>query len=82
MDCKLKDKLSIKEVIALGQEIKRKRLEMDITQKKLAELAGLHRNYISYIENAKIIPTIESLDSISKALNLNSKCLIELIGGE
>lgn len=82
MDCKLKDKLSIKEVIALGQEIKRKRLEMDITQKKLAELAGLHRNYISYIENAKIIPTIGSLDSISKALNLNSKCLIELIGGE
>lgn len=78
----MKDKLSIKEVIALGQEIKRKRLEMDITQKKLAELAGLHRNYISYIENAKIIPTIESLDSISKALNLNSKCLIELIGGE
>jgi transcriptional regulator with XRE-family HTH domain len=46
---------------ALGETIRTYRIEMDISQEKLAELADVHRNYIGKIERGEQNITINSL---------------------
>lgn len=41
-----------------------------ISQEKLAELANLHRTYISSIERAEKVPSLITIVKISKALNI------------
>jgi transcriptional regulator with XRE-family HTH domain len=42
----------------------------DITQKELADRSGLDRSYLSLIESSKRKPTIETLQTISEALEV------------
>jgi len=54
---------------ALGNTIRAYRIEMDISQEKLAELADVHRNYIGKIERGEQNITINSLCQLAEVFN-------------
>ncbi len=55
------------------------RLEKGISQEYLAELAGLHRTYISQIERGIKSPSLKSIEQIAKALDIKPSELIRLM---
>ena len=63
----------------LGNIIRQRRLASNLSQEKLAHLAGIHRTYISQIERGLKSPTINILNKIVKHLNASlSDISIEL----
>ena len=62
----------------IGIRIKETRNQQGISAEELAELANLSSVYISYIENAKRKPSLESLIKICNALGIT---LDELLYG-
>lgn len=62
----------------IGIRIKETRMQRGLSAEELAELAELSSVYISYIENAKRKPSLESLIKISNALGIT---LDELLYG-
>src|SRR5581483_9698935 len=51
-----------------GAELRRRRLELGISQERLAELSDLHRTYISAVESGKRNLTLESIQRLASAL--------------
>jgi len=68
--------LSISEKIGIKINILRNRLK--ISQERLGELANLSSNSVSAIERGESNPTIETLDRIAKALNIELKELVDV----
>jgi transcriptional regulator with XRE-family HTH domain len=66
------DKLSA----IVGNNIKKYRKNLNISQEELAEKAGLHRTYIGGIERGERNITLDSLQVIAAALNVSP---VELI---
>jgi transcriptional regulator with XRE-family HTH domain len=60
----------------VGNNIKKYRKKLDISQEELAEKAGLHRTYIGGIERGERNITLDSLQTISEALNIAPVLLI------
>ncbi len=58
-----------------GALIRQLRLEKGMSQERLAELCGLHRNYIGAIERAERTSSIVTADKLAKALDLTLSCL-------
>ena len=65
----------------LGKKIKGRRKTLGITQKHLAELAGVNPNTIIRIENGKINPTIEVVNSIADVLGMELTISVKKISG-
>ena len=62
-----------------GELVKRLRLEEDLSQERLGEMRGLHRNYIGAIERAERTPSIVSAHRLAKALGTTlSSLFLEL----
>ena len=61
----------------LGLRIKELRELSSLTQEELAEKAGISRNYISSIENARYSPSLEVLGNISKSLDVTILQLLD-----
>lgn len=57
--------------------IKEFREKEGITQKQLAEQAGITVEYVSYLENGQRTPSLTLLENIAKALKTSVKELIE-----
>jgi transcriptional regulator with XRE-family HTH domain len=53
------------------------RLEKGLSQERLGELSGLHRNYIGAVERAERTPSIVAADRLAKALGTS---LTEMFG--
>ena len=51
-----------------GALVRQLRLEKGMSQERLAELCGLHRNYIGAIERAERTPSIVTADKLARAL--------------
>ena len=60
-----------------SRNLKKARLEKNYSQEKLAELCGLHRTYISDIERNKRNVSIDNIEIISKALNVEPYFLLQ-----
>jgi transcriptional regulator with XRE-family HTH domain len=61
---------------ALGETIRRLRLERGVSQERLAELAGIHENHLRRVELGQANPTYLVLLQISDALEIP---LLELL---
>jgi transcriptional regulator with XRE-family HTH domain len=51
-----------------GALVRKLRLEKDMSQERLGELCGLHRNYIGAIERAERTPSIVTAEKLSRSL--------------
>lgn len=58
-----------------AKNMKLRRKQLGISQEKLGELSGLHRTYIGGIEQLLRNPSIESVEKIAKALNIDVSLL-------
>lgn len=59
-----------------GNNLKRIRLEMEMTQGDIVRKAKMDRGYISSLENGKRNPTLANIDKIAKALGVPAKELL------
>ena len=59
-------------------KIKLERLKRGLTQEELAFSAKLNKNTIGTIERAEVSPTIESLEKIANAFNMDFAQLIDI----
>lgn len=64
----------------IGQRIRNRRTEQNLSQEKLAELSGCHPTYIGQIERGEKNATVESIEKISAALKLPLSKLFENLG--
>ena len=55
----------------IGKNIKKIRLNNNLTLQKLAEESGLTRSLISQIENGKANPSINTLKKLARTLNVS-----------
>ena len=70
---KIPDSFTKNEILELVREYKRRRTFLDISQLKLAKLAGLSQSIINKFENGKIDPTYSTILKIDKALSSQEK---------
>lgn len=54
-----------------ASNVKHYRLEKSLSQEKLAELSGLHRTYISALERERRNISIDNVEKIAFALNID-----------
>ncbi|HSW73372.1 MAG TPA: helix-turn-helix transcriptional regulator [Chlamydiales bacterium] len=59
-----------------GKRIRKRRLFLDLSQEQLAELAGLHRNYIGSVERGERNLSLENIVALAKALKCSPKDLL------
>ena len=62
---------------ALGAQIRALREGKGLSQERLADLAGLHRNFIGLIERGQRNPTYLTLLAISSKLGLSLSALLQ-----
>jgi transcriptional regulator with XRE-family HTH domain len=68
--------------IRFGRVIRDLRKKQGLSQEELAEKAGLHRTYIGMIERGEKNITLENIDKIAKALNVQIEELFAKINNE
>lgn len=56
--------------ISLGDRLRQLRAERRLSQRDLAQLAGISTNSISLIEREEISPSVSTLQSLARALNV------------
>ena len=59
-------------------KIKFERMKKNLSQEELALSSGLSRNSIWKIETGKVSPTIETLDKIARALEIDFSTLTDI----
>jgi transcriptional regulator with XRE-family HTH domain len=64
-------------LMSIGKNIKFYRKQKKMTQIELAERANMSRSYLADIERDRYNPSIETLKSIAKALQIDVSSLIE-----
>ena len=60
-----------------AKNLRQYRLEKGFTQEKLAELAGLHRTYISALERERRNISIENIEKIANELEIDAYLLLK-----
>ena len=64
----------------VGQRIRSYRLQLGISQEKLAELSGCHPTYIGQVERGEKNATLESIEKIAIALCIQLSKLFDKYG--
>lgn len=62
----------------LGQNLRRRRKSLKLTQEAFAQRCGLHRTYVGAIERGERNITLSTLASIAVALNIQPQKLIKV----
>jgi transcriptional regulator with XRE-family HTH domain len=60
----------------IGTRIRAERIRQNVSQEKLAEMAGVGTTHISHIETGNTVPSIKTFIAIINALNLSSDELL------
>ena len=64
----------------IGKRIRNYRTQQNLSQEKLAEMAGCHPTYIGQLERGEKNATLESVEKIAAALNIPLSRLFEKLG--
>lgn len=64
-------------LINFGRRVQEIRKKQNLSQEKLAELAGLHRTYIGMIERAEKNIILVNISKIANALNVSLAYLLQ-----
>ena len=62
----------------IGDNTRRRRSELSMTQAELAERTGIAASHLSYIEHGKANPTLEVLEHLAEGLGWS---IIDLLSG-
>lgn len=65
------------ELRAIGQAVRRRRLELDMSQEELADAAGLHRNYVGGIERGERNVGVKAIVALARALGTRAGTLFD-----
>ena len=60
----------------LGKRIRAERRKLDLTQEKLAEMAGIGESFMGHIERGGRTLSIETLAKLANALNLSIEYIV------
>ena len=60
----------------VARNLRRLRQKHGLSQEELADRAGLNRNYVGMIEREENAPTVDALEQIAKALDINAAELL------
>lgn len=63
---------------ALASNVKRLREERELSQERLAELAGFHRTYVSQVERCRINITIDNIERLADFLEVPVESMLAL----
>ena len=63
--------------IVFGRRVRQLRMELRISQEKLAELANLHRNYVGGVERGERNVSLVSIVKLAHGLNVRPVKLME-----
>ncbi|MBQ4078474.1 helix-turn-helix transcriptional regulator [bacterium] len=62
----------------ISKKLKLERIKAGLTQEQLAEKSGLSRNSIQKIETGKVSPTVETLEKLALAFNMDFQTFIDV----
>ena len=65
--------------IAFGRSVRSKRVEAELSQEGLADLAGLHFTYVSSVERGERNISLENIARLAKALGIKIKDLFDKV---
>ncbi|MBY0562426.1 helix-turn-helix transcriptional regulator [Hyphomicrobium sp.] len=60
----------------VAQNLRRLRQDRGLTQEELADRAGLNRNYVGMVEREENAPTVDTLEALAKALDIDPTALL------
>ncbi len=61
---------------AFGQRVRMARLDRELSQEDLGELAGLHRTYIGHVERGEVNPSLLNILKVARALDIDASVLV------
>ena len=64
-------------LLRFGKNVQEIRRSRQLSQEKLAELAGVHRTYIGMVERAEKNITLCNIEKIARALNVKISQLLD-----
>ncbi|MBI3977020.1 MAG: helix-turn-helix transcriptional regulator [Chloroflexi bacterium] len=68
--------------VRFGAAVRRRRLELGISQEELADRAGLHRTYVADVERGARNISLVSIEKLAKGLSLPISLLFSNYGVE
>ena len=60
----------------VARNLRRLRQKRGLSQEELADRAGPNRNYVGMIEREENAPTVDALEQLAKALDINAAELL------
>jgi transcriptional regulator with XRE-family HTH domain len=64
-------------VTVFAANVRRRRLELGLSQEELAEIAGIHRTYVGMLERAEKNVTIYNIERLALALRVEAATLLQ-----
>jgi len=61
----------------VANNVRRARKERGLTQEELADRVGINRNYVGMIERRENSPTIDMIERLAKALDIDPASLLQ-----
>ena len=65
-------------MIKFGQRVRELRQEKNLTQQQLADISGLHKNYIGMIERGERNPSLVNIEILSKSFEISISELMKM----
>ncbi len=65
-------------LLKFGQRVRELRTERNLTQQQLADISGLHKNYIGMVERGERNPSLVNIEILAKSFEINISELMKI----